>query len=40
MEQRMSKEIKAPVPAPKPWIRTSADIIEQAQSMMTSAEQH
>ena len=25
----------APLPEPKPWIRTSSEIIEQAQAMMT-----
>jgi hypothetical protein len=25
----------APLPEPKPWIRTSQSIIEQAQTMMT-----
>jgi hypothetical protein len=26
---------KAPLPEPKPWIRTSREIMEQAQTMMT-----
>jgi len=26
---------EAPLPAPKPWIRTSSEIIQQAQAMMT-----
>lgn len=26
---------KAPLPEPKPWIRTSSEIMEQAQTMMT-----
>lgn len=26
---------KAPLPEPKPWIRTSHEIMEQAQTMMT-----
>jgi len=25
---------KAPLPEPKPWIRTSSEIMEQAQTMM------
>lgn len=33
----MSKK-EAPVPAPKPWIRTSAEIIDQAQTMMSEAK--
>lgn len=40
MKQIMSKENKAPLPEPKPWIRTAAQVMEQAQSMMTSAQQH
>jgi hypothetical protein len=26
---------KAPLPEPKPWIRTSSEIMEQAKTMMT-----
>lgn len=35
----MSKKQTAPLPAPKPWIRTSAEIMDQAQTMMSSAGQ-
>lgn len=35
----MSKKPEAPVPAPKPWIRSSSEIMEQAQTMMSSAGQ-
>lgn len=28
-------ENKAPLPAPKPWIRTAGEIMNQAQQMMT-----
>jgi hypothetical protein len=33
----MSKK-EAPLPQPKPWIRTSAEIIDQAQTMMSEAK--
>jgi hypothetical protein len=31
----MNAKNVAPVPEPKPWIRTSSEIIQQAQAMMT-----
>ena len=31
----MTAKNGAPVPEPKPWIRTSSEIISQAQNMMT-----
>lgn len=31
----MTAKNGAPLPAPKPWIRTASDIIQQAQNMMT-----
>jgi hypothetical protein len=31
----MNAKNVAPLPEPKPWIRTSSEIIQQAQAMMT-----
>lgn len=33
----MSKK-QAPVPTPKPWIRTAGEIMAQAQTMMSEAK--
>lgn len=35
----MSKTMDLPRPNPKPWIRGSAEIIEQAQTMMSGTEE-